>query len=255
MYRQLSLWELEVNEFGAGDVPGSMRCLVKRPSAFLCFAAAVPAIGVEGWVEGIVVLGIQMFLDDAQGFTEPLKVHDFPGPQEADGVSYIRGIHGQTQDVVVGGAGFFLCCHILHQIRNGIAHGLKHGSRERCSRSSLGPKSQCMIHVIGVKTGSLQLFHGQIPGELVDDGGDHFEVAQLFCTQRSSGNVPLTVFWDGHDTVGFPIHSVSTFERIKKYDENEDAGNVGKPYSIEVRDTERTITIYGIASTRFDIAG
>ncbi len=71
MYRQLSLWELEVNEFGAGDVPGSMRCLVKRPSAFLCFAAAVPAIGVEGWVEGIVVLGIQMFLDDAQGFTEP----------------------------------------------------------------------------------------------------------------------------------------------------------------------------------------
>ncbi len=55
--------------------------------------------------------------------------------------------------------------------------------------------------------------------------------------------------------VGFPIHSFSTFERIKKYDESEDAGNVGKPYSIEVRDTERTITIYGIASTRFDIAG
>ncbi len=63
------------------------------------------------------------------------------------------------------------------------------------------------------------------------------------------------VFGDGHETVGFPIHSFSTFERIKKYDENEDAGNVGKPYSIEVRDTERTITIYGIASTRFDIAG
>ena len=55
--------------------------------------------------------------------------------------------------------------------------------------------------------------------------------------------------------MGFPIHSFSTFERIKKYDENEDAGNVGKLYSIEVRDTERTITIYGIASTRFDIAG
>lgn len=53
----------------------------------------------------------------------------------------------------------------------------------------------------------------------------------------------------------FPIHSFSTFERIKKYDENEDAENVGKPYSIEVRDMERTITIYGIASTRFDIAG
>ena len=87
------------------------------------------------------------------------------------------------------------------------------------------------------------------------DGGHHLKVGHFFGTQRSSGNVPLTVFWDGHDTVGFPIHSFSTFERIKKYDENEDAGNVGKPYSIEVRDTERTITIYGIASTRFDIAG
>ena len=57
-------------------------------------------------------------------------------------------------------------------------------------------------------------------------------------------NVLLTVFWDGHDTVGFQIHSFSAFERIKKYDENEDAGNVGKPYSIEARDMERTITIY-----------
>ena len=80
-------------------------------------------------------------------------------------------------------------------------------------------------------------------------------MGQFFGTQRSSGNVPLIVFGNGHDMVGFPIHSFSTFERIKKYDGNENAGNVGKPYSIEVRDTERTITIYGIASTRFDIAG
>ena len=65
----------------------------------------------------------------------------------------------------------------------------------------------------------------------------------------------LLYFGTGHDTVEFPIHSFPAFERIKKYDESEDAGNVGKPYSIEVRDTERTITIYGIASTRFDIAG
>ena len=86
LYRQLSLWELEVNEFGAGDVPGSMRCLVKRPSAFLCFAAAVPAIGVEGWVEGIVVLGIQMFLDDAQGFTEISNLSKWAESQCLSGV-------------------------------------------------------------------------------------------------------------------------------------------------------------------------
>lgn len=55
--------------------------------------------------------------------------------------------------------------------------------------------------------------------------------------------------------VGFQIHSFSTFERIKKYDENENVGNVEKSYSIELRGTERRINIYGIASTRFDIAG
>ena len=33
-------------------------------------------------------------------------------------------------------------------------------------------------------------------------------------------------------------------KRIKKYDENENAGNVGKPYFIEVRNTERFITIW-----------
>lgn len=55
--------------------------------------------------------------------------------------------------------------------------------------------------------------------------------------------------------MGFQIQSFLTFERIKKHDENENAGNGGKPYSFEAKGTERTITIYGIASTRFDIAG
>ena len=112
-----------------------------------------------------------------------------------------------------------------------------------------------MVNIIFVKAGCCDFFRRQITCKLVNDGTDNFQMRQFFSAQRSSGNVPLTVFWDGHDTVGFPIHSFSTFERIKKYDESEDAGNVGKSYSIEVRDTERTITICGIASTRFDIAG
>ncbi len=73
--------------------------------------------------------------------------------------------------------------------------------------------------------------------------------------QGRIGNVPLTVFGNEHDTVGFPIHSFSTYERIKKYNENENTGNVKKSYSIEVRGAERTINIYGIALTRFDIVG
>ena len=58
----------------------------------------------------------------------------------------------------------------------------------------------------------------------------------------------LLYFGTGHDTVGFPIHSFPAFERIKKYDENEDAGDVGNPYSIEVSDTPRWINLYAAAN-------
>lgn len=101
-----------------------------------------------------------------------------------------------------------------------------------------------MVYIILIKTGCRDFVRCQVSGKLVHDGADNFQMCQFFGTQRSSGNVPLTVFWDEDDTVGFPIHSFSTFERIKKYDENEDAGNVGKPYSIEVCDTPRWINLY-----------
>ena len=38
-----------------------------------------------------------------------------------------------------------------------------------------------------------------------------------------------------------------------KYDENENAGNVEKPYSVQVRGTERTINVCGIASRRIEL--
>ena len=148
-----------------------------------------------------------------------------------------------------------ICCQIFCQVGDGITGYLELSRRERETGGRLGPYAYGMINIVGGETAFFNLIHGEIAGQLMDDRGYDFQMGQLFCTQRSSGNVLLTVFWDGHGTVGFSIHSFSTFERIKKYDENEDAGNVGKPYSIEVRDTERTITIYGIASTRFDIAG
>ena len=39
-----------------------------------------------------------------------------------------------------------------------------------------------MIHIIVLKAGGLQFFHGHIPGQLMDDGGDHFVVPQLIQT-------------------------------------------------------------------------
>lgn len=70
--------------------------------------------------------------------------------------------------------------------------------------------------------------------------------------QRSTGNVPITQFGDEHDTVGFAIHSFSTFERVRKYGEGE---NAGKPYSIRVSEVERTVNICGVASKKCRIAG
>ena len=89
-------------------------------------AAWVSSVGVKGWIEGVEVSFVQVILDDAEGFAETLEVHDFSGPQEPDGVGYIRRIHGQTQDVVVSSFGFFFCCHILRQIRNRISNRLEH---------------------------------------------------------------------------------------------------------------------------------
>ena len=71
-------------------------------------------------------------------------------------------------------------------------------------------------------------------------------------TLRSTGNVPFVRFGDEHDTVGFPIHSFSTFERVRKYGESENTGN---PYSIRVSGTERRINICGVASKKCGIEG
>ena len=50
------------------------------------------------------------------------------------------------------------------------------------------------------------------------------------------------------------IHSFSTLDRIKKYDDSDNEENAEKPYSIKVGETKRTINLYAIATTKFQIA-
>ena len=83
-------------------------------SGFLCVSlshTAARPLGsrrlVKAGIEGIKVPAVQTFLEAAQGFTESLEMNDLPFPEEADGIAHIRLLH-QTQDVVVGGAGFLL---------------------------------------------------------------------------------------------------------------------------------------------------
>lgn len=64
---------------------------------------------IKGWIKGVEVLGIQLVGENAQAFTEALKVDDFPLSQELDGVPHV-GVVGETKDVVVGHPSFLFWC-------------------------------------------------------------------------------------------------------------------------------------------------
>ena len=59
---------------------------------------------------------------------------------------------------------------------------------------------------------------------------------------------------DKREAFGFQVHSFSTFDKVKKYDEADHAESAEKSYSIEVGKTKRTINLYAVASAKFQIA-
>lgn len=59
---------------------------------------------------------------------------------------------------------------------------------------------------------------------------------------------------DKREVSGFKVHSFSAFDKVKKYDEADNAESAEKSYSIEVGRTKRTINLYAVASTKFQIA-
>ena len=65
---------------------------------------------VEGGVGKIDVFRVHLLLAQPQTLAEALEVDDLPLPQEADHVVHIRVIT-ETQDIVIGEAGFLLCCN------------------------------------------------------------------------------------------------------------------------------------------------
>lgn len=117
-------------------------------------------------------------------------MHDLPLPQKADGVDDVRIVH-QTENIVVGGAGLLFRRHILAEVGDGVALGLE------IIRGKGGPGSGHRIDAGGVvhkiigKALGLDLLDGQIPGQLIDHGGDHLQMGQLLGAQRSIGNVPM----------------------------------------------------------------
>lgn len=72
--------------------------------------------------------------------------------------------------------------------------------------------------------------------------------------REASEMFPCIAYEDKREVYGFKIHSFSTFDKVKKYDEEKHSESTEKPYFIEVGDTERTINLYAIASMKFQIA-
>lgn len=87
-----------------------------------------------------------------------------------------------------------LCSKILRQIGNGISLNLHHTAVIYGPGCSVGINTGGMVYKIGSKGRILDLGVLQIPCQLVDDGADHFQMPQFFCTERGCKMKPKISF-------------------------------------------------------------
>lgn len=73
----------------------------------------------------------------------------------------------------------------------------------------------------------------------------------MFVTTEATEILQSIKYEDKREVFGFKIHSFSTFE--EKNDEADNAESAEKPYSIEAGSTKRTINLYAIASSKFQV--
>ena len=99
---------------------------------------------------------------------------DLPLPEEADHVGDVGVILGQAENVVVSHPGLLLGGHILGEVTDGIALYPNGGSRPGESRGCRGINPRSVVHKVGGKPRViLDLVVGEVPGQLVDNGGNH----------------------------------------------------------------------------------
>ena len=74
-----------------------------------------------------------------------------------------------------------ICSKVFKQIRDRITLALEFTGIKRHSSCRLRPYSHCMVNIIRSKSAVLDLFHGKISGQLMNNGGYHFQMRQFFC--------------------------------------------------------------------------
>ena len=105
-------------------------------------------------------------------------------------VVYIRVV-AETQDIVIGQSSFLFGGHVLVEVGNDVSgHG--HSRRApRRARSKLRIYTGRVVYKIGIKARLFDFVRRHAAGELVNDSAYHLKVPELFCAQRSIGNVPM----------------------------------------------------------------
>lgn len=134
---------------------------------------------IDRRVHIVHILLIQLFPQQLAGLAKPLEMNDFPLPQELDNVIHIRVIR-EPQDVVISCAGFLFGRHILHKVRHGIALDLHGRSAPGGSCGGGGVDACGVIHEVGGERRVFHLIIFQVPGQLMHDRADHFQVPQFF---------------------------------------------------------------------------
>ena len=71
------------------------------------------------------------------------------------------------------------CCKILRQIGDRVAFYLEDTCIKRNTARCLRPETKCVVNVIFVEAGSLDLFDGKIFCQLINDCADNLDVSQF----------------------------------------------------------------------------
>lgn len=136
------------------------------------------AILIEGRVESIEILGIQLIRRKAHTLTEPLEMDYLPCAQEFDRVADI-GIVDKPQDIVVRLSRLLLRRKILGKVAYSVARALDISGSERHSRGRGGVNTGGVVNEICVEARALYLILGEISRELIDYRADHFEMPKF----------------------------------------------------------------------------
>ena len=122
----------------------------KAPSVAIIFYhylfTVAPAVCIKFRIADVEVLLIKSILQEPEGFTESLEMYNLALSQEADGIADF-GIFDQAEDVIVCGAGFLFCCHILGEIGDQVPLTLELAGIEGNAACRLWLDAYGVIHI------------------------------------------------------------------------------------------------------------